>query len=228
MKKKLAKRIALILLFFAVACMELGAYPFKIGEKLTYSVKFSIIPVGKQVLEVKETVYINGQLTYHLYSMANLPFRTYSVESFVDIETLLPHEIRNHARVGNSPPKDIVVQIDQKKGVAFIEDRAIEKKWERKLSGITLDTISLIYWLRNQELKVGQVFSFLLLEDTSLRPIEIEVIKKEKVGNRLAFLCSEVGSDKIKIWFSADKDRLPLKITIGRLTSKLAEIEHGQ
>jgi len=52
------------------------------------------------------------------------------------------------------------------------------------------------------------------------------------VENHLAFLCSEVGSDKIKIWFSADKNRLPLKIetdiTIGTLTSKLVKIEDSQ
>ncbi|KKN08336.1 hypothetical protein LCGC14_1057750 [marine sediment metagenome] len=239
MKKKLAKRIALILLFFAIACMELGAQPFKIGEKLTYTVKLFLFSVGEQIFEVKEIVQINGQLTYHLSSSvetsgwANL-FLSYNqrLESFVDVDTLYPCQIRSYAQEGDSPPKDIIVQIDQKKGVAFIENRTIQKKWERELSTTTLDITSLIYWLRNQELKVGQIFSFLLLEDTSLRPIKIEVVKKEKVGNDLAFLCSEVDSGKIKIWFSADKNRLPLRIetdvTIGTLTSKLVKIEDSQ
>lgn len=239
MKKKLAKRIALILLFLAIICLELGAQPFKIGEKLTYTVKLFLFTVGEQILEVKEIAQVNGQLTYHLYSSVKplglagffLP-RDYILESFVDVDTLYPYQIRSYAQEGDSPPKDIIVQIDQKKGVAFIENRTIEKKWERELSTITLDITSLIYWLRNQELKVGQIFSFLLLEDTSLRPIKIEVLKKEKVENHLAFLCSEVGSGKIKIWFSADKNRLPLKIltdiSIGTLTSKLVKIEYSQ
>lgn len=240
MKKKLAKRIALMLLFLAIICLELGAHPFKVGEKLTYTVKFFLLPVGRQTLEVKEIVQINGQLTYHLYSSVKplglagffLP-RDYILESFVDVDTLYPCQIKSYAQKEDSPPKDIIIQIDQEKGVASIENRATEKKWEIKLSGITLDTISLIYWLRNQELKVGQIFSFLLLEDTSLRSIKIEVVKKEKVGNYLAFLCSEVGSDKIKIWFSADKNRLPIKIETGIatgvvLTSKLVKIENSQ
>jgi hypothetical protein len=235
MKKKLAKRIALILLFFAIACMEVGAHPFKVGEKLTYTVKFFLLPVGRQILEVKEIAQINGQLTYHLYSSVKplglagffLP-RDYILESFVDVDTLYPCQIKSYAQGEDSPLKDIIVQIDQKKGIASMEDRVIEKKWEKKLSTTTLDITSLIYWLRNQELKVGQIFSFLLLEDTSLRSIKIEVVKKEKVGNHLAFLCSEVGSDKIKIWFSADKNRLPIKIETGIatgvvLTSKLEE-----
>lgn len=240
MKKKLAKRIALILLFFAIACTELGAHPFKVGEKLTYTVKLSILRVGKQVLEVKKTVQINGQLTYHLYSSAKTSGLTgfflphdYRLESFVDVDTLYPCQIKSYAQEGNSRSKDIIVKIDQKKGIASMEDRAIEKKWERKLSTTTLDMTSLIYWLRNQELKVGQIFSFLLLEDISLRPIKIEVVKKEKVRNHLAFLCSEVGSDEIKIWFSADKNRLPLKIETGIatgvvLTSYLIKIEESQ
>ena len=239
MKRKLAKRIALILLFFAIACLELGAHPFKIGEKLTYTVKLFLFSVGEQILEVKEITQINGQLTYHLCSRvetsgwADLLFSyNHKLESFVDVDTLYPCQIRSYAQEEDSPPKEIIVQIDQKKGVAFIENRATEKKWERKLSTTTLDITSLIYWLRNQELKVGQIFSFLLLEDTSLRPIKIEVVKKEKVGNDLAFLCSEVGSGKIKIWFSADKNHLPLRIetdvTVGTLTSKLVKIEDSQ
>ncbi len=239
MKKKLAKRIALILLFFAIACPELGARPFKIGEKLTYTVKLFLFSVGEQILEVKEITQINGQLTYHLCSRvktsgwADLLFSyNHRLESFVDVDTLYPYQVRSYVQEGDSPPKDVIVQIDQKKGVASIENRATEKKWERKLSTTTLDITSLIYWLRNQELKVGQIFSFLLLEDTSLRPIKIEVVKKEKVGNHLAFLCSEVGSGKIKIWFSADKNRLPLRIetdiTVGTLTSKLVKIEDSQ
>ena len=239
MKKKLAKRIALILLFFAIACLELGAHPFKIGEKLTYTVKLFLFSVGEQILEVKKITQINGQLTYHLCSRvetsgwADLLFSyNHKLESFVDVDTLYPCQIRSYAQEEDSPPKEIIVQIDQKKGVASIENRATEKKWERKLSTTTLDITSLIYWLRNQELKVGQIFSFLLLEDTSLRPIKIEVVKKEKVGNDLAFLCSEVGSGKIKIWFSADKNHLPLRIetdiTVGTLTSKLVKIEDSQ
>ena len=239
MKRKLAKRIALILLFFAIACLELGAHPFKIGEKLTYTVKLFLFSVGEQILEVKEITQINGQLTYHLCSRvktsgwADLLFSyNHKLESFVDVDTLYPCQIRSYAQEEDSPPKEIIVQIDQKKGVASIENRATGKKWERKLSTTTLDITSLIYWLRNQELKVGQIFSFLLLEDTSLRPIKIEVVKKEKVGNDLAFLCSEVGSGKIKIWFSADKNHLPLRIetdiTVGTLTSKLVKIEDSQ
>lgn len=236
MKNRLAKPIALMLLFLAIACMELGATPFKIGEKLTYTVKLFLLPVGEQLLEVKEITQINGQLTYHLSSRVKtlgwadlLLSYNHRLESFVDVDTLYPYQIRSYAQEGDSPPKDIIVQIDQKKGVASIENRATEKKWERELSTTTLDTTSLIYWLRNQELQVGQIFSFLLLEDSSLRPISIEVVKKEKVGDRLALLCSEVGSGEIRIWFSADKDRLPLKIetdmTIGTLTSRLVKIE---
>jgi len=130
MKKKLAKRIALILLFFAIACMELGAHPFKIGEKLTYTVKLFLFPVGEQILEVKEIAQINGQLTYHLCSRVKtsgwadlLLSYNHRLESFVDVDTLYPCQIKSYAQEENSPPKDIIVQIDQKKGVASMEDR---------------------------------------------------------------------------------------------------------
>jgi len=140
--------------------------------------------------------------------------RSYSVESLVDIDTLYPYEVRNYAREGNSPPKEIIAKIDQETGVVLFEDQGEKRKWERELSGIAIDTISLIYWLRSKSLQVGDEFSFSLLEDSSLRTIQIKVVKKEKIEGSLAFLCSEVDSDKIKVWLSADEKHLPLRIKV--------------
>lgn len=241
MKNKETKCIVLILsLFFAFAigCGELKAHPFKVGEKLTYTVKIWGIPVGQQVLQIKSVVQLNERPTYRLYSKINtsgwadfLLSRSYSVESLVDIDTLYPYEIRNYAREGDSPPKDIIAKIDQEKGVVLFENRGEKRKWERKLSGLTIDIISLIYWLRSKSLQVGDEFSFSLLEDSSLRAIKIKVVKKEKIKGSLAFLCSEVDSDKIKVWFSTDERHLPLRIKVDlggalpSLTSYLISIE---
>lgn len=224
MKNKKIVWIALLLFFLfplIIGFSKLEAHPFKVGEKLTYKVKLWGIPVGEQVLEIKGIVPMNEGPTYHLYSKVNtsgwadfLLSRSYSVESLVDIDTLYPYEVRNYAREGNSPPKEIIAKIDQEKGVVLFEDRGIKRKWERELSALAIDTISLIYWLRSKSLQVGDEFSFSLLEDSSLRTIKIKVVKKEKIEGSLAFLCSEVDSDKIKVWLSVDERHLPLRIKV--------------
>jgi len=238
-QKTIAKWISIILFLFfisVISCEELKAHPFQIGEKLTYKIKFFAISIGEKILEVKDTVEIDGHSTYLLSSKAKTVGLTdlfFPLEdrmrSFVDIDTLYPHRIEIYFQEGNSPPKDRIVQIDQKIGIAWIEDRGKKQKWKKELPGPTLDTLSLIYWLRAQFFQVGKVFSLFLLEDGNLRGIKIKVIKQEKVKlnkeNYLAFLCSEVGSDKIKIWFSSDKRHLPIKIEvatdIGIITSYL-------
>jgi len=242
-RKTIAKWISIILflLFFSViSCEKLKAYPFQVGEKLTYKIKLFAIPIGEKILEVKDTVEIDGHSTYLLSSKAKTVGLTdlfFPLEdrmrSFVDIDTLYPHRIEIYFQEGNSPPKDRIVQIDQKIGIAWIEDRGKKQKWKKELPGPTLDTLSLIYWLRAQPLRVGKVFSLFLLEDGSLRSIKISVLKQEKVNiskeNYWTFLCSEVGSDKIKIWFSVVKEHLPIKIEvatdIGTITSHLIKIE---
>jgi len=243
MKKKEAKWIALIffLFFFSViGCVGLKASPFKVGEKLTYRVKLFGIPVGEKTLEVKDIVQIDGRSTYFLYSkvktsgLADLFFPLDDeMKSFADVDTLYPCQINIHFQQGDLPAKDLVIQIDQKAGVARIEDRGKKQEWEKELSGPTLDTISLIYWLRTQDLQVGKMFSLFLLEDSSLRDLKIEVVKKERINvakeNYSTFLCSEVGSNKIKVWFSEDKSHLPVRIEVatdvGVLSAYLIKIE---
>jgi hypothetical protein len=98
-----------------------------------------------------------------------------------------------------------------------------------------MDTVSLIYWLRAQDLRVGKSFLLSLIEGRNLRKVEIKVLKKEKVttysGNYSAFLCSEVASDKtqVKLWISDDGRHLPVKFqaptSIGTLTASLTNVE---
>jgi len=251
MKKKLAKRIALILLFFAIACLELGAHPFKIGEKLTYTVKIWGISVAEQTLEVKDIVKINGHFAYHLFwrvktlGLTDLLFPLDERrESFIDIDTLYPHKITIYYEEKGNLRKDWIILIDQESGVALIRDNENKQEETRLLSSPTFDIPSLIYWLRTQELGVGEVFSLFLLEDSHLetydekigRKVRVKVVKKEEVRihnlTYLTFLCSEVGSDKIKVWFSVDEGHLPIKIEIGTnlgaLTAYLTKIEESQ
>ncbi len=254
MKNKEIKAIALIFfLFFSlvIGCPELKAYPFQVGEKLTYTVKLAGIPVGEQTLEVKDIVQINEHFAYHLSSRVETsgPIgRLFPLddrrESFIDTDTLYPCKITIYYEKGGNLLKDWTIEIDQESGVALIRDNENKQEETRLLPSPTFDIPSLIYWLRTRELGVGKVFSLFLLEDSHLesrqekigREVQVRVVKKEEIRihdlTYLAFLCSEVGLDKIKVWFSVDEGHLPIKIQIGTglgaLTAYLTKIEDSQ
>ena len=253
MKNKKIKYVALIFFLFfplAIGSPKLKVYPFQVGEKLVYTVKLWGMSVGKQTLEVKDIVKINGHSAYHLswsLETSGLADFFYPLEekreSFIDIDTLYPHKITIYYQEGGNVLRDWIVEIDQESGVALIS-KENEQKETRLLSSPALDIPSLIYWLRTQKLAVGEEFSFFLLEDGHLetyeekigRKVWVKVVKKEEVRidnlTYLTFLCSEVASDRIKVWFSVDERHLPVKIEIGTdlgaLTAYLIEIEHSQ
>jgi len=244
MREKEIKRIGLVLcflLFFVISSGRVGAYPFKLGEKLIYTIKWSGVPllvkvlpgtVGKLVLEVEEKLtQTNGQPAY-LFSWELGTAGIYSLlfslderrESYVDIDTFCSYKVTIYYKEGKNLLKDWVIEIDQKIGEALIRDKKNGQEETRLLSLPVFDIPSLIYWLRTQELEAGKVFSLFLFEDERLRDwkekverkIQIKVTRKEEIDicdeSYSTFLCEEVGSGKIKVWFSADERYLPVKI----------------
>ena len=242
MREKEIKRIGLVLcflLFFVISSGRVGAYSFKVGEKLIYTVKWSgtslllkVLPetVGKLVLEVKEKLtQTNGYLfSWELRTVGFFPSLLFPIderrESYVDIDTFCPYKVTIYYKEGKYLLKDWVIEIDQKTGEALIRDKKNGQEETRLLSLPVFDIPSLIYWLRTQELEGGEVFSLFLLEDERLRDwkekverkIQIKVTRKEEIDicdePCLTFLCEEVGLGKIKVWFSADERYLPVKI----------------
>ncbi|TET08857.1 DUF3108 domain-containing protein [Candidatus Aerophobetes bacterium] len=260
MRRKKMKRMGLVLclfLFFVISSGRVGAYPFKLGEKLIYTIEWSGAPlllkvlagksVGKLVLEAEELTQTNGQPAY-LFSWELRTAGIYSLlfpiderrESYVDIDTFCPYKVTICYKEGKDLLKDWVIEIDQKTGEALIRDKKNGQEETRFLSLPVFDIPSLIYWLRTQELEVENVFSLFLLEDVKTKTgkeeikeekVQIKVVRKKEIYIRdkpyLTLLCEEVGSEKIKVWFSADERYLPVKIEVdvgeGTLIASLDE-----
>ncbi len=211
MREKEIKRIGLVLcflLFFVISSGRVGAYPFKLGEKLIYTIEWSGAPllvkvlagksVGKLVLEVEEKLtQTNGQPAY-LFSWKLGTAGIYSLffslderrESYVDIDTFCPYEVTIYYKEGKDLLKDWVIEIDQKTGEALIRDKKSGQEETRLLSLPVFDIPSLIYWLRTQELEVENVFSLFLLKDVKTETgkeeikegkVQIKVVRKEEI-----------------------------------------------
>jgi len=228
-----------LLFFTAIMGSTIEAHPFKVGEKLTYKVRFIGFLVGKQILEVKDIVQVNGHSTYLFTStlksvgLASLFYHfDEEIESFADVNTLYPRRSIIHSNEG----AEIHLEVNPEKGIAVIENKKIKYTWQREFSLPVLEAVSLTYWLRAHDLRVGEEFCASFIEAQKIRKLTVKVLAKEKVytpiGSFTAFLCSEVASPERKVWFSDDERRLPVKFqaqtSFGVITAYLSEIESAE
>ncbi len=215
------------------------SHPFKVGEKLVYNVKLLGLPIADQELEVKEITEVDGYPTYLFIShtkgsdFLSLFLKVEDrIESFADLHTLYPRMIRMDINEGSHQEK-VNILIDLESKVAVFKNLKKNKEWERKISYPFLDMISLIYWLRDQQLTVGKVFTIFLVDTNGFKKVKIEVTGTEKVYTYMgvydALVCEEITDGAgIKMWFSIDDRCLPLQIQIstslGLLITILKEV----
>ena len=207
--------------------------------------------VGELILEVKEKLtQTNGQSAY-LFSWKLRTAGIYSWffswdekrESYVEVDTLYPYRVTIYREEGSNPLENWVIEIDQEAGEALIRNKKNGQEYTKLFSSPVFDIPSMIYWLRTRELEKIKVFSLFLLEEVKTetgkeeikeRKVQIKVTRKEEVyiNNETysAFLCEEVGSGKIKVWFWEDEGYLPVKIEVdvGEGTFITASLNRGE
>jgi len=218
------------------------AHLFQVGEKLTYNLKLIGLPVGTQILQIKEVLHKDEDHLYLLTSEvtgSDLLSMVYHledrIESYVRVNTLYPQLVRMDLKEG-SLEKKLEIKIDwEKERKAVIWDKNQNKKWTHTLSAPPLDLLSLIYWIRAQDLHVGRDFEVLLVDSTAnFKKIRFIVSSVEKVytyrGVYPAFVVEETEiSNGVKVWFSLDKVHVPLQIQVttplGFLVAILKEVD---
>jgi len=234
----------LLLFVFFTQNPVLQAHPFRPGEKLTYVLKLRGVPVGSQVFEVRDGMRIRGRLTHLLFcSVKSSRFFSFfyyindELESFADIDTLYSLQSRIRFQEGRHF-RNYEVEIDMDRMTALFEDKNSKKSWEQEVSFPIFDLVSLIYWLRTQNHRVGETFSVFFI-DTGLiygevKEIKIDVGEEEQVstyvGTFSAIRYQEAGEDnRITVWISQEEGNIPVKLQLstrlGKVTAYLAKIE---
>lgn len=216
-------------------------HPFQVGEKLVYTLKLIGFPVGTKILQVSKVTQYKGDSFYLLTSsikgseflslVYDLEDR---VESYADIENLYPRLVRIDLREG-SLKRELEIEINwEEDKEAIIWNKKEGKRRIEELSSPPLDLLSLLYWIRIQNLKIGNQFEVFLVDSTGkFKKVSFQVSALEKVYTYLgvfsAFVCEQINaSNPIKVWFSVDQHHLPLQIqvstSLGFLTAILREI----
>jgi len=108
------------------------AYPFQVGEKLVYTLKLIGLPVGTQILQVKEITQSKEDLLYLFTSeikgselLSLVYYLEDRIESYVDVKTLYPRLVRMDLKEG-SLEREMEIRIN------WEEDNKKATTWNKK------------------------------------------------------------------------------------------------
>ncbi|MEE8335340.1 MAG: DUF3108 domain-containing protein [Candidatus Neomarinimicrobiota bacterium] len=235
-------RLILLSLFFGVLSLNAQDYPFKVGEKLDYTAEFNNVPIGYASLSVDSMQIINNQKTYRIEFLArtgNFGDMFYKIRDHINVwldkKDLFTHKIKKNIREG-SYRKKIETIFDYEKMIA------INGKDTTVILQNIVDPYSLFYLLRTVSLDEDSPMIFSTYENKKVKEIKFKVGTKAVINSPLgSFTCIPVkpfnvdrslfkNQGSMKIWFSEDKRRLPVKIQIklkfGSLTLLLKKISY--
>ena len=217
-----------------------SAWPFQIGERLTYDVSFTGITAGQASLEVVNDTVVNNNHQLHIRFNARTTFPVSSiytindqVDTWLDSKYLYTKKLTKNIREGNYK-NDSYTIIDYDQSIAITNgDTVIIDQFLR-------DPYSLFYFLRTIPLIIDETIDFTAFDGKKITPFQVITKTKETINTMAGtFPCLVVkpfreGTTLLKnkgdmmIWFSDDKIRLPIQIRIklkyGSMLLKLKDI----
>ncbi|MBA3065714.1 DUF3108 domain-containing protein [bacterium] len=210
--------------------------PFGDREELVYNVHWSFISVGEAVLGLERI----STSSWRVYSTANsYPFFNsfYKVrdiiESVWDLDAQRSLRFEKHLREGKKNREELIV-IDTAANMAVSKG----DKWD--VTPFALDVLSALHFIRMKPLTVGKKIVMDVYTNKKLWPLEVEVIKKQKIkvgGKKYNTILVEPkmreegifsAKGRIWVWLTDDKKRIPVrmssKVLIGSVSVDLIEI----
>ena len=218
---------------------DLDPFPIKVGEILTYKVKIAGISAGKQVTEVVQQTTIDGNDVYRLTSES----RTNSVfskfynfqdlkESYITTDQLYPVRFTKNLEEP-SYQANVKVNFFCEDGVAEYSKNEACKKIKVPMG--TQDELSMVYFVRSKDLKVGRTYTFPVLikdavQDVVLTAYRREVMKTEALG-RVETIALRTSHGYL-IWLTNDERRYPVRIEaetrVGKLVGTLKTVDFAE
>ncbi len=245
--KTIRAAIALFVALLAISKAEAGNnLPFGVGEVLTFSVRYSGIKAGMATMSVKDTLDCDGTTCFRFVSVAKstMPFSLFfevcdSVESWAECSSLLSRRYEKRLLEGSYRKNEIVVFDHHEKVAIYPNDRRVE------LADSTRDVLAALYYVRTLKLEVGKRVFVMNHADRKNYPLEVRVLKKERVRTPAGtFDCLVVEpilkatgifeqKGKLTVWLTDDDRRIPVmmksKIIIGSVEAVLVDAKlHDQ
>ena len=225
-----------------------GAGGFTPGERLTFALKWTIVPAGEAVLEVMPLEYMAGRDAYHFVLTARsnaFVDAFYTVRdridawSATDLQQSLLYRKKQHE---GHTRRDITVSFDWDAMTAQYTNQG-DAREPIPVTADTFDPLSIFYWSRTVDLTVGNRIQRSVTDGKRHVLGFADVIRKERVtvpaGTFDTFLIepdlTHVGGvfekspdARIQLWVTTDYRHLPVKmkskVVVGSFSGELVSI----
>jgi hypothetical protein len=215
------------------------AYPFAVGETLTYSAKLGMLSLGSGTLEVAAMDTLRGQETFRFR------FRLRGKTVFYSLDDVLESWVRTDNFTSLRFVQDFVENEKPKhKSFEIFPDSGFYRESGRDSTLETpedpLDDAAFFYFVRVTPLEVGRKYVYERYFKKNKNPVTIEVVKREKMelpdGREVPCLVLHPVIDTkglfskrsdTRIWLTDDAQRLPVQIRskfpFGTITLRLRD-----
>ncbi len=224
-------------------------FPFSPGEKLTFNIKWCFIPAGEAVLKVLPIENINGIKAYHfvLTVKTNQFFDAIykirdRIDSYTDID-MTRSILYKKRQTGLKHKRDVVVSFNWDKNEAQYSNFGKKRKPVSLLPG-SFDPLSIFYYSRICDFKEKFILQRPVTDGKKCVIGRGEVIKRETIKlknekrdtyllepelKELSGVFRKSKNATIKIWITADKQKLPVriksKVVVGSFVAELVAAE---
>jgi hypothetical protein len=229
--------------------LTVPTFPFEPGERLTFILKWTVIPAGEAVLEVMPREKINGiNANRFLLTAKSNEFvdAIYKVRDRIDAWTdlslsrsLLYQKKQQEGRTR----RDITVTFDWDKKVAYYANKG-KTMDPISIADGTFDPLSIFYWFRSTTWKIGGRVERTVTDGKKNVVGVAHIIRKERIKVPAGVFdtilvepdISHVGGvfeksprARIQVWISADSRRIPIrlksKVVVGSFSGELASMK---
>ena len=217
---------------------------FGVGERLSFDVGYGFINAGYATMEVKELIEYDGRPCYQIVSTANSNkfFSSFyrvedRAESIVDAVGIFSWYFEKDLHEG-SYRANRSYTIDQENHYAVYKGDTLE------VAAFVQDALSVLYYVRTQELDVGESIFVDNFTDGKNYPLEVKIQQKETVKVKAGtFDCIVVEpimmasgvfkhEGRLKVWLTDDRLKMPVlmksKVLVGSISAELTDYQLGE
>ncbi len=200
---------------------------FKVGEKLTFDVKYGFVTAGIATMAIPRIRRISGREVYNItFEVNSVPSFDwiYKVrdhyETYMDVKGLFPWRFEQHIREGNYS-RDFSAFFDQRNGVAKTTGGTY------KIPKYVNDIVSAFYYARTldySKLKIGDLIHLQNFYKDKVYDLDVKYLGNEQTTVPAGtFNCIVVepiikkgglfkSEGSIFIWLSDDELKIPIKV----------------
>ncbi len=220
----------------------LADQPFTVGERLDYTARFNVLPVGNASLLVEAQEMIGGVNTYQFKYQARtgeVADRLFKIRDkitiWADDQNFHTYRINKNIHEGKHRYKNIT-------RFNYTDSLAISNQDTIPVTDFVRDPYSLFYYIRTLPIKVGETLSFSTFDNKKLTDFKVIVTGVENISVPAGdFSCLVVkpfreqrtlfkNQGDMEVWFSNDELRLPvqihLKLKYGTMVLKLKQVSN--